>query len=117
MPRLDLGPGCTLLCDCRQVAFPLWAYVIVWEKAGTGIDASGVQEIMRVALRCLSLGSGSPSTCLGACGGVNAAQNVPEFYDNYKFCLCRWWQKWSYHTIWAVGALARGRGPVVRNQG
>lgn len=47
MPWLHLEPGCTLLCDCRQVAFLLWAYAIIWEKAEAGMEDSKVQETMR----------------------------------------------------------------------
>lgn len=46
MQRLDLGLGCTLLCDCRQTAFPLWAYATIWEEAGAGTDAFRAQETL-----------------------------------------------------------------------
>lgn len=47
MQRLALVRGCTLLCDCRQTAFPLWAYAIIWEEAGAGMNAFRAQETMR----------------------------------------------------------------------
>lgn len=44
MPSLDLGPGPTLLCDCGQDTLCLWAYAVLWEKAGAGMGASGCRK-------------------------------------------------------------------------
>lgn len=71
-----------------------------------------------MALKCLSLGSGCLSTCLGKCGGMNATWNVPDRFltaMNPAF-VGRWWQKQSYHTIWTVHDLAQGQGQVLRNR-
>lgn len=34
------------------------------------------------------------------------------FSDDYKSCLCLWWRKVPYHTIRAVGDMARCQGQV-----